>query len=1239
MNAIVRQTFDGEILAPGDGARVVVRPSVLRVARHEHVAAPGMTLAEIVDAFARPVTGTARLRVLMRGEPIAPALWPRVRPKPGVEVVVVGVPAKDSIGSVLAAVVAVVALVVAPYLAAPLIGALGLTAGGIAATAITGLIGAGLTIAGSLAVNALFPTARPQLDRLSGSGDTLERSQTFTIGGARNEARPYGAIPVVLGRHRMAPALGAPPYTEIVGDDQYLRMLFVWGYGPIALSDFRIGETPISEFAGVEVQDVETLTDGSQITLYPATIFEEQIQVSLALQDAKTVRTSAPNVDEVSVDVTFPNGVYRFLKSDARRVQHVVGIFVDYRAVGASTWIRAGEIRVTGDEPSTLRRTLYIYPLPRGQYEVQVYRHTPLDTSDDTVGEDAVWTAIRSRRNEAPIVPDKPLTVTALRIKASEELSGVVNSFNGIAESKTLVWSGSAWNPGQKSSNPADLFRHVLQGPGNARPVTDAEIDLDGLQAWHAYCAAEGFTFDQVRDFSASVYDTLRDIAAAGRAAVATRDGKWSVVWDAGATDIVQHFTPRNSSGFSAVRGFVDMPHAWRVRFVNAENNWLQDERMVYDDGYSVANATKFEGIEFPGVTDPDLVWRHGRYHIAQLRLRRETYELDTDFEHLVATRGDRVRVQHDVTLWGLAAGRVKAADGVAHAAGIQSVTLDEALPLESGKTYTLRFRLADGTALERLVSGVADEPVSVFLDGIGEMPEPGDLWMLGEQGLDSVVLRVQAVTARPDFGARLVLVDDAPGIADADTGAIPPFTTGIAQPVDFRSLTVAPISATETLVQGVGTVQSRVRVVITPPTQGTVASYAVRHRRAGAVDWTVVSASGGATFVDLLDLSEGLHEIEARALLTAGVSTAWTRTTVAVGLLYATPADVGGFRIAVNGDVATLAWTPDPSVLVRGYEIRFSPLTDSTIAWTAAAPLVTTDRTGTVQVAARAGTYLVKAVSAANRYSAAAARVVNRVSALTNFNVVETLTEHPGWTGSKTAVAVSESGALQLVSTEDVFARDDVFAVPDVFYPDGGVSSAGVYIFSDIIDLGEIYTSLVTVSLDAIGVNLLDDVFARPDVFGVPDVFASDPDFWSAAVDVSTTDVDPALAEWSDWAEIGAANLRARALRFRLRLATLFRDVSPSVRALTVTVDMPDRVVAGDDLAVSTSGLRVSFTPPFRSLQGLGIAAQDLATGDYHEITSKGPTGFDIVFKDAAGNPVARSFDYVAKGYGRVAT
>jgi hypothetical protein len=183
---------------------------------------------------------------------------------------------------------------------------------------------------------------------------------------------------------------------------------------------------------------------------------------------------------------------------------------------------------------------------------------------------------------------------------------------------------------------------------------------------------------------------------------------QWGVVWDRPDDPIVQHFTPRNSWGLRARGSLCALPHAWRARFINADNGYTDDERTVYDDGYDAGNATLFEAIEFPGVTDPDLIWRHGRFHIAQARLRPEQIVINADWEQLVCTRGDRVRLTHDAMLIGLASGRVKAIAG-------QVVTLDELVTIEDGKTYAVRFRHPDDAI------GSFTRSVDVVATGTGE--------------------------------------------------------------------------------------------------------------------------------------------------------------------------------------------------------------------------------------------------------------------------------------------------------------------------------------------------------------------------------------------------------------------------------------------------------------------------------------------------------------------------------------
>jgi hypothetical protein len=98
--------------------------------------------------------------------------------------------------------------------------------------------------------------------------------------------------------------------------------------------------------------------------------------------------------------------------------------------------------------------------------------------------------------------------------------------------------------------------------------------------------------------------------------------------------------------------------------------------------------------------------------------------------------------------------------------------------------------------------------------------------------------------------------------------------------------------------------------------------------------------------------------------------------------------------------------------------------------------------------------------------------------------------------------------------------------------------------------------------------------------------------------------------------------------------------QASPSISSLSVTVDMPDRVTSGDDITSGTDagGKVVNFVPAFKAVPALGIAAQNLTSGDYYEIVSKTASGFTIRFKNSGGTVVDRTFDYTAVGYGEQA-
>ena len=877
MTNITMAPIEGEVFAPGR-VQVTVLDHPMAKRRIELVD-PGQSVSAIVQQFA----GNRACSVTADGRRIGLDERDQVMAISNVQIVCV--PGKN-VGRFFRAIAGLAIAIIAAAVAGPLVGALFPALTGTAATIATAAVTGGLTLLGNLALNALFPIAQPQL------AADQSTSPTYSIGGGRNRANPFGPIPVILGTHRASPPYAALPYTELSGDDQYLTILVCWGYGPMHIGTLKIGETDIDEFEDVEVQTFAGFPDDPKPSLYPNQVIEEALNVELE-PETDNVRTTTERTDRITIDLQAPAGLYRYRKDDAKRVDHAVTVNADIRRHtddDSEPWTRWFSETLTGSDGEAIRRA-FSHTVERGRYDVRIVRQTPKDDSEDQVSERLYWSAIRSVTNESPVNAPEPLALTAIRIRATAQLSGNIETLNAQVTCLVKSWNAATarWDKEQQSSNPADLLRHVLQGPANKKPVPDTAIDLETLAEWHDYCAAKGFTFDQYRDFRVSVWSTLKDICAAGRANPTFIDGKWSVIWDDADAPVVQHFTPLNSRDFSASRGYPDKVQAFRVRFIDADNAWQQDERLVFADGYNRNNTERYEVIEFPGVTNRDLVWKHARYHIAQLKLRREVYQITTDFEHLACVRGDRVLLTHDVPKIGAGFGRIKTVAG-------NRVTLDTAVTLQAGQTQVLRIRLADGTSSLRRIAtagpaetdtldlapdGRASGKPDVRASGKPDVTEPeaGDLFAFGVMGAESSVCRVRAIRPSGNFAATLELVDDAPQIHHGDKAPVPDFTPTTPAPVDPFNYPPVALGAVpfEELVEG-GLIAG-VRLSWSPPPQPGVVAY-LYQVRTGDGEWSKVYRVSGHK-ATVRDVPAGPFEFRVKAEFANGAISTWSRTYV----------------------------------------------------------------------------------------------------------------------------------------------------------------------------------------------------------------------------------------------------------------------------------------------------------------------------------------------------------------------
>ena len=86
------------------------------------------------------------------------------------------------------------------------------------------------------------------------------------VKGDSNQNKAYEPIPYILGKRKIVPAYAANPYYEYRGKDQYYRMLLCVGYGPMNVTDVRIGEVPLSSFGEVEYAVVDWYNNSDKET-------------------------------------------------------------------------------------------------------------------------------------------------------------------------------------------------------------------------------------------------------------------------------------------------------------------------------------------------------------------------------------------------------------------------------------------------------------------------------------------------------------------------------------------------------------------------------------------------------------------------------------------------------------------------------------------------------------------------------------------------------------------------------------------------------------------------------------------------------------------------------------------------------------------------------------------------------------------------------------------------------------
>ena len=423
-----------------------------------------------------------------------------------------------------------------------------------------------------------------------------------------------------------------------------------------------------------------------------------------------------------------------------------------------------------------------------------------------------------------------------------------------------------------------------------------------------------------------------------------------------------------------------------------------------------------------------------------------------------------------------------------------------------------------------------------------------------------------------------------------------------------------APASLTlgDTLIQYNETPLVALDITIGASPDAFVDFYQVEYKLSTDSDF-IVYAQGDILVHRVLNVRETLtYDVRVKAVNSLGVSSSYLTGQHTIVGSTDPPSDCEDFACNVIGSEAHLSWTEVPDLDLSHYQIRFSTLTTGA-EWNNSVSLVDkVSRPATsISVPARVGSYLIKAVDKLGNFSINAAIVATTVDAVGNFNAVATQTESPSFAGTKTNITLS----------------NDTIRLTDL-------TSDGTYDFASVIDIGARHTARVTASITQFSEDTTDLFDARSGNFDdATGSFDGDaPAFESSFLQIALSDDNSTFTAFQNFV-IG--DYTARYYKFRLIMKSKNDIVTPVVSALSVTIDMVDRIFSENDIVSGAGTKTVTFTEPFKTTNyAVGITGEDMATGDYFIVENKTVNGFDVTFKNSSDVAVSRTFDMISKGF-----
>lgn len=1077
------------------------------------------------------------------------------------------------------------------------------------------------------------------------------------------------------GQQQQAPKQRTPTTTgDNLNSTQYAIIIDALSEGEIGgLVDgersIYYDNTPVLDKSGGRNFDSLTIetTNGTQyqqvLSLAERVSNEVPVNVTVLKDDPVTRTITDTTVDAVRVTISVPQLQRVEDDGDIKGERIELEIDVQYNGGGYRTRVHDVITGRTTDQYERDYRITFDGPHP---VDIRVIRISP-DSNDSNRVNAFRWqsyteityaklrypnTALVAHRFDASQfsnIPTRSYRVRGIKVR-------VPNNATVAQRDGRLIYSGvwtGVFGAAVSTSDPAWILYDLITTKryGLGAHITASLVDKWSFYAASQYASAlvpDGFGGYEPR-FAVNVniqtpldaYQAINSLASVMRCMAYASAGGITISQDrpAGGTYFFNQANVENGQFTYASSSLKTRPTVAVVRYFNNDTRDYAYESV--EDSTRVAKyGVVREEIEAFACTSRGQARRLGEWLLYSEWFESETITFITSLDAGIIVRPGQIIGVMDPTKAGQRrAGRINSATTT-------TITVDSAdgLPTTPGGTFYVIP--PSGVPEGATVTAVAGTTVTVA-PAFTTAPAPGTPWawdtstirvtnwrILSVEELDGVRYKITGLSHNPGKYAYIERDIPLPAIDISDLSALPPAPTNL--------------SGQEIIYED----RNRALVKIRLSWRGVpgVATFAVRWRLSTG-NWR--SAEVSSPDYEILDTEPGTYEVQVYALNALQKRSAQpaTLTFYAVGKT-ANPANIANLTLnATDETSAILSWdrSTELDVLLGGAVlIRHQPVL-SGATWSEAQEIVAAASGSQTQklVPILEGTYLVRFRDDGGRLSPAATSVIVDLPTpqprLLVFTYEESTTS-PVFDGNKTNM-LYDAGLDALILAGGGFFDalsgniDSLVGNWDSLTGTASVASTGEYEFGSTYEFPGVFD-----------VNMRRHIAAAP--FATDDLFDDRLgliDDWSGLFDgdtlsgtnckvyVRATPDDPSASPtWGPWRELTNNIVRGRGFQFKAVATSDSPSQNIAISELGAQLELQQRTEQSATLTSGTAQYDVVFTNAFYETPGLGITAQNMATGDYFTLSNLDRDGFSITFRNSGGTIISRNFQYTAIGYGK---